>query len=96
MDPLSRMWQQLVDIHARMMQMQTQMITATSMWAGGLEGIGKTFEDLQKQMQRMREVVLARIAAVQDELNEMHVKVQKIEEKLEKMNTAVTYGFAFE
>ena len=90
MDPLSRIWQQLVDMRAAMMQMETQMMTATTIWAGGLDGIGKRFDEVQRHMQRMREAVLGRLGAMEEELSAMNDRVMKIEEQMDKMNTTVT------
>ena len=59
----------------------------------GLDAIGKRFGEVERHVQRMREVVLGRLTAMHEEITEMDAKVHKIEEKLQKMSTTVTYGF---
>ena len=87
---IRNIWQQLAELRGAMMQMQTQMMTATTMWAGGLDGIGQRFDALQRHMQRMREAILGRLGAMEEELSAMNDRVMKIEEKMDKMNTTVT------
>ena len=97
MDPLARIWQQLVSLNAGMVQMQSQIVAATSMWAGGLEGVGKRFDEIEKRVQRLRDAVLGTLA---EELRDMHEdlrlmndRIIQIEEKVDKISTTATYGF---
>ena len=86
-----------MNVNAGMLQMQNQMVTATSMWAGGLEGVGKRFDEIEKRVQRLRDAVLGTLA---EELRDMHEdlrlmndRIIQIEEKVDKISQTATYGF---
>ena len=77
--------------------MQNQMVAATSMWAGGLEGLGKRFDEIEKRVQRLRDAVLGTLT---EELRDMHEdlrlmtdRIIQIEEKVDKISQTATYGF---
>ena len=67
------------------------------MWAGGLEGLGKRFDEIEKRVQRLRDAVLGTLT---EELREMHEdlrlmtdRIIQIEEKVDKISQTATYGF---